>query len=340
LYSVGFVLFELWVLVAINVIGLTRGKHVQNIGSYAVWIPAGLLITFGAIAFVKFGSATSFAPAELWPRDDVMSTIGLWSAMCFGFSGFEITSLVGQEVKDPERTIPRGILIAGFVVMLVYIAGSVSVLVALPPDALAERSGISDAVDLASARLGLPGFGAVTALLLVVGSIGGTSSWIAGAARVPFAAGVDHVLPRVFATLHPVYRTPHVSLVVQGIVATLIFLASVFLTVTGAQTTIQEAYDILVNLTILIYFIPYLYLFVAFVRLMRPGPAATGAAVAGFMATLVSLALVFVPPAGTGNVLNYEVNLIGQALVIIAIGAVLFWRSLKQAERTESGTPR
>jgi len=331
LYSVGFVLVVLWALVGINIIGLTRGKHVQNIGSYASGIPAALLIIFGAIAFVKFGSATSFAPSNLWPRDDVMSTVGLWSAMCFGFSGFEITSLVGQEVKNPERTIPRGILIAGFVVMIIYIAGSTSVLVALPPDALAERSGISDAVDLVSARLGLAGFGALTAFLLVVGSIGGTSSWIAGAARVPFAAGVDHVLPSSFAKLHPVYRTPHVSLVVQGLVATVVFLVSVFFTVTGAQTTIQEAYDILVNLTILIYFIPYLYLFVAFVRLIKPGPATTAAAGAGFIATLVSLALVFVPPTGTENVLNYEANLVGQALVIIAIGAVLFWRSQRHA---------
>ena len=331
-YSVGFVLVVLWGLVALNVVGFTRGKHLQNVGSYATFIPAALLIAFGTIAFVRFGSATSFAPVELWPRDDVLSTVSLWSAMCFGFSGFEITSLVGQEVKDPERTIPRGILIAGFVVMAIYIAGSTSVLVALPPDALVERSGISDAVELVSARLGLVGFGAVTALLLVIGSIGGTSSWIAGAARVPFAAGVDHVLPRSFAALHPTYRTPHVSLLVQGIVTTVIFLVSVFLTA-GGTTTIQEAYDILVNLTILIYFVPYLYLFAAFIKLLSPGRGATAAAAVGFSATFVSLALLFVPPAGTENVINYEVNLVGQALIVVGIGGILFWRSRQHEPR-------
>jgi amino acid transporter len=327
LYSVAFVLIVLWALVAVNIVGFTRGKHLQNVGSYATFVPAALLIAFGAAAFVRFGSATSFAPAELWPHDDVLSTISLWSAMCFGFSGFEITSLVGQEVKSPERTIPRGILMAGFVVLAIYILGSASVLVALPPEALNERSGISDAIDLVSARLGLSGFGVLTASLLVVGAVAGTSSWIAGAARVPFAAGVDHVLPRSFARLHPRHRTPHVSLLVQGVIASGVFLASVFLTITGGRTTIQEAYDILVNLTILIYFIPYLYLFAAFVRLLKPGPAATAAAAVGFLATLVSLALVFVPPAGTENVLNYEVNLVGQAVIIIGVGGILFWRS-------------
>jgi amino acid transporter len=339
-YSVAFVLIVLWLLIGVNVLGFTRGKHLQNVGSYATFIPAALLIAFGAIAFVRFGPATSFAPEALWPHEDVLSTVSLWSAMCFGFSGFEITSLVGQEVKTPERTIPRGILIAGFVVLAVYILGSASVLVALPADALNERSGISDAINLVSARLGLSGFGLLTALLLVVGSIAGTSSWIAGAARVPFAAGVDHVLPRSFARLHPKYRTPHVSLVVQGAITTAVFLVSVFLTVTGGQTTIQEAYDILVNLTILIYFIPYLYLFAAFVRLLEPGPGATAAAALGFTATLISLGLVFVPPAGTENVLNYEVNLVGQAAIIIAAGGILFWRSRRgRAEAGSSDRP-
>lgn len=342
-YSVAFVLIFLWLCIALNVIGLTAGKWLQNAGSLATWVPAALLIAFGAIAFVTVGSATSFAPRELVPREDFWSTVSLWSAMCFAFSGFEITSLVGQEVKNPTRTIPLGVIIAGVVVTVIYVAGSASVLVALSASALFERSGIADAVDLASKRAGLAGFGALTGGLLALGSIAGTSSWIAGAGRVPFAAGVDRALPAVFARMHPRYRTPHVSLLIQGIAATLIFLSSVFLTITGGQTTIQEAYDILVNLTILVYFVPYLYLFPSLVRL-RDGPA-TGppqaasmrvpggspglwiVATSGFLATAISMGLVFIPPAGTENVLNYEVNLIGQSAIILGIGIAFFWYS-------------
>jgi amino acid transporter len=326
-WSVGFVLVVLWALVGLNIVGLTQGKRLQNVGSVATWIPAALLVVFGAVAFARHGSATPFTADALAPRGDLLATLSLWTAMCFGFSGLEITALVGREVKDAERTIPRGILIAGGAILVIYVAGAASVLVALPPDALAERSGISDAVDMAAGRLGLAGLGGLTGLLLAIAAVAGTSSWIAGAARVPFAAGVDHVLPRAFARLHARYRTPHVSLLVQGAAASAIFLASVFLTVTGTDTTIQEAYDILVSLTILIYFVPYLYLFPAFLRIVRPGPALTAAACAGFLATGVSLALVFVPPPGTENVLNYLVNLAGQALVIMAVGAALFWRA-------------
>jgi glutamate:GABA antiporter len=345
-FAVTFVLGFLWLTTILNIFGFSAGKWLQHLGSIATWIPAVLLIGAGAIAFSMFGSATSFAPSELLPRDNVLDTLSLWSSLCFAFSGFEISSMVGQEVYNPRKTIPRSIVLSGIAITAIYILSSASVLVAVPASELAERSGIADAVELVGGRLGFAGLGAVIGLLLFVGSIGGTSSWIAGAARVPFAAGVDAAMPSAFARLHEQYRTPHVALIVQAIATTLLFLVSVFLSVGGGQTTIQEAYDIMVNLTILIYFLPYLYLFAAFIRLrsmdksmpsdentiVLPG-GATGAwliAGSGLFATLIAMGLVFVPPTGTENVLNYEVNLIGQAAILIAIGMALYFSARRR----------
>lgn len=335
-YAVVFVLAALWSCTAINIVGFGAAKWLQNVGSLGTWIPAALLIGAGATAFALFGSATSFAPRELVPRGDVLGTISLWSAMCFAFSGFEITALVGQEVKRPSRTIPLGVALAGIAASAIYILGSASVLVAVPASALAERSGITDAVDLVADRAGLSGLGALTGGLLAASAIAGTSSWFAGAGRVPFAAGVDNLLPPAFARLHPRYRTPHVVLVLQAAAASLLFLTSVFLTVTGGRTTIQEAYDILVNLTILVYFVPYIYLFICFVRLRNEsdeapvrvpgGPVvAWTLAGAGLVATVVSIALVFVPPSGTENVWNYEMNLAVQGAALIGAGGLFYW---------------
>ena len=347
LYSVTFVLGFLWLMTFVNILGFSTGKWVQNLGSIATWIPALILIAAGAIAFVSFGSATSFAPSQLVPRDNVMDTIGLWSSLCFAFSGFEISSMVGQEVYNPRKTIPRSILLSGIAITAIYILSSASILVAVPAAQLAERSGIADAIDLVGGRLGLAGLGAVIGLLLFLGSIGGVSSWIAGAARVPFAAGVDAAMPAAFAKLHSKYRTPHVALVVQAIATMALFLVSVFLSIGGGQTTIQEAYDIMVNLTILIYFVPYLYLFAAFIRLrsidrtmpsdsntilLPGGPfGAWATAGCGLLATFTAMGLVFVPPAGTENVLNYEANLIGQAAVLIGVGMALYLTARRRA---------
>jgi amino acid transporter len=346
LYSIVFVLGFLWFCTGLNIIGLQTGKWVQNIGSLATWIPPILLVVCGAIAFATFGSVTSFAPSELVPRDDLLTTMSLWSSMCFAFSGFEIATMMGQEVKNPRRTIPVGIIIAGIAVTAIYILSSSSVLVAVPASELAERSGIADAVDLTTGRLGLAGMGALTGMLLFVGAIGGTASWVAGAARVPFAAGVDAVLPGAFARLHDRYRTPHVALIIQGVAASLLFLASVFISIGGGETTVQESYDILVNLTILIYFVPYLYLFAAWIRLRRTESAASDAdtmtlpgglagvwliAGCGFLATLIAIGLVFVPPPDTENIFNYEANLAGQSLLLFVIGFLFYAASRRRA---------
>ena len=329
-YSVLFVLAGIWLAAGINIVGLRWGKWLQNAGSLGVWVPAGLLIGCGAVALSRSGSATAFTVDAMVPRGDLLETVALWSAMCFAFSGFEITSLIGQEIKTPERTIPRGIFIAGVVTTLVYIAGSASVLVAVPVSSLKELSGITDAVQLVAGRVGLTGLGVLTGSLLTLNTLAGTASWTAGAARVPFAAGLDSAMPRGFARLHPRYRTPHVALIVQSIAASVIFLASVFFTVAGRSTSIQEAYDILVNLTILIYFVPYLYLFAAQVRLLPDAPR--WAPIVGFAATAASLALTFVPPPGA-NVMTYEVNLVVQAGGIFGLGVGLY------AYSRRAGTP-
>ena len=333
MYSAAFVLIALWAAVAVNVIGLRLGRWIQNIGSIGVWVPAALILGAGAFALVRWGSATSFAPSALVPREDTLTVVALWSAMCFAFSGMEITSLVGREVKNAERTIPRGVLIGGAFVAVIYLAGTMAVLVSVPADALRERSGLADAVSLVTARAGLSAFGGLTGAMLALAALAGTVSWMAGAARVPFAAGEDRALPQAFSRLHPRWQTPVFALVVQGLVSTLIFLVSAFLSATGGRTSVQEAYDILVNLTILIYFVPYLYLFAALPKLTGGSRAP---AACGFLATAVSLALVFVPPAGS-DVLNYEVNLFAQAALIIGAGYALKW--MASASR-EAGVPR
>jgi glutamate:GABA antiporter len=334
-YSVAFVLAGIWIAAGINIIGLRWGKWLQNAGSLGVWIPAGILIGCGALSLARFGSATPFTAEGMIPRGDVLETVALWSAMCFAFSGFEITSLIGQEIERPERTIPRGIFIAGVVTTLVYLLGSASVLVAVPVSSLNELSGITDAVQLVAQRVGFTGLGVLTGVLLTVNALANTTSWTAGAARVPFAAGVDAAMPAWFATLHPRYRTPHVALIVQSLAASALFLASVFFSVAGRATSIQEAYDILVNLTILIYFLPYLYLFAAQLRLLPEAPK--WAAVVGFAATAISLALTFVPPAGA-NALTYEVNLIAQAAVMLGLGLGLYAYSRKNRSKATAST--
>jgi amino acid transporter len=323
IYGLGF----LWFTVAISIQGFEAGRWLQNVGVIGTWVPVALLIAGAAVLIGTYGSATSFAPAALVPRGDVLGTVSLWSGFCFAFAGFEIGAFASQEIRDPERTLPRGIAISGLTVTLVYMAGTAAILMLVPAADLAERSGIADAVDIAARHLNLPAVGPLTAFLLAVSSIAGCASWMAGSARIAYAAAREGQWPAPLGALHPRYRTPHVALLTQGVIASLLFLSSLFLTIGGGTTTVQESYDILVNLTIVVYFVPYLYLFVGLFRLLRGPELSIGlqvAAAVGLVATVVAMVLTFVPPAGTTNVLNYEANLIWQTAAVIAAGFGLY----------------
>ena len=340
LFSLIFVLGFLWFSVGISIQGFEAGRWLQSVGVIGTWVPVAFLIVGAAVALGSLGSATSFAPSAMVPRAEtgaeLLGVVSLWSSFCFAFAGFEIGAFASQEIHNPERTLPRGIAISGLIVTLIYISGTVAVLIMVPADRLAERSGIADAVDAAATSIGLPAVGPFTAFLLAASAIAGCVSWMAGSARIAYAAAREGQWPAPLGALHRRYRTPHVALIAQGVIATLIFLSSLFLTIGGGTTTVQESYDILVNLTLVVYFLPYVYLFVGLMRLLK-GPELTPglrlAAWAGLAATVISMILVFVPPSGTANVLNYEVNLIWQTAAVVAGGIGLYYFGRRQKAR-------
>jgi amino acid transporter len=342
-YSAVFVLLVLWACIGANVLGLGVARWLPNVASLGVWGVTALLVGLGIYGIVTGRSATSFNLSA--PSSDPLGTLSLWAAMCFAFSGYEAAATLREEVRDPARTIPRGLLIAGGAALAIYVCGSAAILVALPAETLSERTTIADAIELMGGRLGVHGLGPPTSALVVLAAIALTASWVAASSRVPFAAAEDRALPPVLSRLHPRYHTPHVALLLQGAIASVVFLAILFLSFGGGPTSVHDAYDILVNLTILICFIPYLYTFPALARLRRLDTGRTdgfrvpggrfglGLTVAsGLLATALSMGLVFVPPPGTVNVWNYEANVIVQtALILVAGLAVLRW-SRRKAE--------
>ena len=110
-------------------------------------------------------------------------------------------------------------------------------------------------------------------------------------ARLPFVAGIDRFLPAAFGALHPKYGTPHVALLVQAAIA------AVFVFLGQAGTTVQGAYDVLVSMGIIAYFMPFLFMFAAMIRAAaragrargdagaRRPPVAIALAAIGFLAT-------------------------------------------------------
>jgi amino acid transporter len=240
--------------------------------------------------------------------------------MCFAFSGFEIAGFVGQEIRDPGRAIPLGLTLAGVAVLLLYLGGSSSILLVTPAAQIDARTGIGDAIRTAFHSQYAGGF---VALLMAVATIAATSSWMAGAARVPYAAAVEGRLPPSLQKLHVKYRTPQVALVAQCVLASLALLVSLFLNVENKSTTVEEAYDVLVNLTILIYFVPYVYLFLSPLVLSARSMRWRVVAITGTLTTVASIVLLFIPPAGTKSVWTFETNMVLQSTLVFAVGLLM-----------------
>jgi amino acid transporter len=315
--------------VMLNVVGLNVGKWLSNAGGIAAWIPAGLLIVLGAVSWSRFGSATPIDGPSLVPSMSLKDVI-FWSTIAFAFGGVESASAMAEEIHDARRTVPRAVLVAAVLITALYLAGTLSVLLAIPRDQISGLQGIMQAIQAMTSKVGVAWLVAPIAALVTLNALGGVGGWFAATARLPFVAGIDRFLPSAFGALHPTYRTPHVALWVQAAVS------AVFVILGQAGTTVRGAYDVLVSMSVITYFIPFLFMFAAMIKLqdepagpdvMRvPGgrPVAIGLAALGFMTTAVSIVLACIPAAEEPDKPLAVVKIVGLSAVLLMIGAGVY----------------
>ena len=332
-FIAGFSLGNLWIALGLNLIGLRVGKWVQNLGAYGTWLPAAIFIALAVWSLASRGSATALTAHALLPAHLDLSLLSLFATMTFAFAGLELAPTLGDEIEDAAATLRRGIVLSGIGIVAMYVVGTAAMLVALPAETVSVTNGMPQATAALTGRLGsawLAPAAAVVAALLTLGNLGGVGAWIAGTARIPFVAGVDRVLPAAFGKVHPRWQTPHVALLVQGGVATLFILAGL------VGSTVRDAYLALVDTTIVLFFIPYLYMFGAYLRLQRRRtPLSVAAGWVGLGAVLLSIALAFVPAADVASPAAFEAKVLGGVIGFMALGVLLAGRGVR--ERPASG---
>jgi amino acid transporter len=215
-----------------------------------------------------------------------------------------------------------------------------ALLVALPSDSVSGLQGFVNGVQTLSAKLGLGWMLVPIALLVGVNSVGSTAANLSSTSRLPFVAGIDHYLPPVFGSIHRRYRTPWVAIAVYG-------LASVLVAILGQMgTTVRGAYDVLVSMAVISYFIPYLLLFATMIRLQWepagpnvrrvPGkrPAAIALGVVGFAATATTIVLSLFPGADQPDKVLAVVKVVGATAVQLGLGVAIFVAERRRARKT------
>jgi glutamate:GABA antiporter len=336
-YAAGSSLVLLAIALAFNIVGLKTGRWVQNIGGLAQWLPSGVLLVVGLLALFRFGSATPITAASLIPNFGQLSTVLFFANLCFGFAGLELAPTLAGEVVEPRRTFPRAIVISGLTIAACYLLGTISLLWALPKAEISIISGVNQAVTKAGARVGLSWLGSPTALLMTLAGLGGIGAWLIGNARLLFVGGLDRYLPPVFGKTHPRWKTPHVAMLVQGLLSALFILAAT------QGESVKAAYLKLVNATLIVYFIPYMYMFAAAIRLRReigatpeaipvPGGRLGSMLVngVGFLTTVVAIVLALIPPADTQNRSSWFLQVFVGSFGFLAAGFVLYAMAVRR----------
>lgn len=206
-------------LAAVNYIGVTRTALLTKIIVVAVLLVLAFVIVSAALhpgirmPWAAFGSDGDGHDVAWY---DVLQSAGL---LFFAFAGYARIATLGEEVRDPARTIPRAIMIALSVALLVYALVAVTVLGVLGPESLAASTrplgdvaaatGLSWAVPIVSVGAALAALGALLAL-------------IAGVARTTLAMAREGDLPRWLAGVHPRFAVPHHAEIAIAVTVTIL----------------------------------------------------------------------------------------------------------------------
>jgi amino acid transporter len=315
-------------LVVLNVIGLGVGKWINNLGGIGTGIAAALLIGLGIVVWARFGTTVTAADFKI-PANPrfVLNSFGV---ICFGLVGLELASIMGDEIENPQKTLPGAVAWGGVLSGLLYIGATLTLLVAVSKDSISVLQGIVQAVSHMAGRVGVAWIVAPFAFLLSLSIAGIGSAWLGGSARIPFVAGLDSYMPSWLGKIHPKYATPYAALIVHAAVSMILVIINFSFTGAGVQETFQK----LLSLAVVLQLVPFLYMFGALLRIAFSESFAKGrysrptliaAGVSGFLTTTLGIVLAFFPAQQITSILSYEIWMFGGTLFFIGLAAFFFF---------------
>jgi len=332
-YTGVFALTILWFAIVLNIYGLKLGKWIQNIGGISIWITIILLFLVGVVYAIQYGSSQVISFRNFIPDLTDLEILPFFAMITFAFGGLELSSVMAGEIHNPKRNITRSIFISAIVIGILYIVGTIVLLIAIPKGEIGIIEGVAQAFHNIGNKIELPLIGVLGGIFVTLSTIGLFSSWMTGNARLPFVIGLDKYLPSALGKLHPKWGTPYISLLVQGVIITIFFLFSI------SGSNIKEAYLVLLDMSIILYFIPYLYMFASLIihnirntgnqggidAFQKSRFAVWLTTILGFGITLFSILLALIPSKHIENNALFLFKVIGGTVILMAIGLAFYY---------------
>ena len=315
----------LWLTVVLNIRSLGVGKWVNNLGGMGTFVTAAVLIGLGIITASRHGVSIPAAGHTFVDLDwRLVSSFGV---ICFGLVGLELGPVMGDEIHDPRRTVPRAVLWGGLISGTLYVGATLCLLLAVPQNQMIVIQGVLQAVDRMTANTGLAWMLPPLGLVMIFAIAGSTSAWISGSARILFVSGLDRYLPCIFGRVHPKYATPHVAL------AALAVLSSGIVSMSFIGASVKEAYVTLLDLSVILQMLSFLYLYATLLAVAIRGASGSAyfsqmkiwlAAVSGLTATTIGGITAFVPSHQITSIWVFELKMVAGCALFLGLAAFLF----------------
>jgi glutamate:GABA antiporter len=313
------------VLTYFNILGLGVGKWINNLGAIGTFVAAAVLIGLGAVIWSRFG--TTITGADFRIPANPKFVLNSFGVICFGLVGLELASVMGDEIQDPRRTLPGAVAWGGVVSGALYVGATLTLLIAVGKN-VNVLQGIVQAVTHMAGRVGIGWISVPFALMLSLSIAGIGSAWMGGSARIPFVAGLDSYMPSWLGRVHPRYATPYAALILQGIVSAVL----VILNFAGAG--VQETFQKLLSLAVVLQLVPFVYMFGALVKFAVIESAPRGqygratlflAGLSGLLTTVLGIGLAFFPAQQITSLWSYELWMVGGTLFFVGLAAFFFF---------------
>ncbi|HEX8817692.1 MAG TPA: APC family permease [Terriglobales bacterium] len=314
------------VLTILNIVGLGVGKWLNNAGAIGTFVAAAVLIGLGITVFLRFG--TTLTAADFRVPADPRFVLNSFGVICFGLVGLELASVMGDEIRDPQRTLPGAVAWGGVISGALYVGVTLTLLIAISKNQINVLQGVVQAVSHMAISVGIGWVIVPFAIMLSLSIAGIGSAWMGGSARIPFVAGLDSYMPSWLGKVHPRYATPHAALIVQAVVSLVLIVINFY-----ASGGVQEAFQTMLSLAVVLQLVPFLYMFAALlkfaVRRSAGGRYGTAtllfAGASGLVTTALGITLAFFPAKQITSLWQYEAKMFGFTLLFIGLAVFFFF---------------
>ena len=329
LYTLVVVLGIYWLATFISLKGMSWVGKVSKVGGLVgTIIPACLLVVLAIIYLVAGGTSHMDFHGSFFPDLTNFNNLVLASSIFLFYAGMEMGGIHVKEVDNPSKNYPKAVLIGSLVTVLIFILGTFSLGIIIPQEDINLTQSLLVGFDRYFAFIRASWLSPIIAIALAFGVLAGVLTWVAGPSKGIFAVGRAGYLPPFFQKTNKIGVQRNI-LLIQGAIVTLLGLLFV------VMPSVQSFYQILSQLTVLLYLIMYLLMFAAGIYLrynmkdvarpFRIGGKGNGLmwiiGGLGFLGSLLAFILSFIPPgqiAVGSNAMWYSVLVIGCIVVVVA----------------------